>query len=101
MCCRRWLCNRHHHHQHIAYCMCLLPAVFSLPGLHSPISARHNHAGSQSALPAMAGYCLPSRSTVGVQEQRCAAGMPSMTAGTWLPQPHQEALSVGREHEPG
>lgn len=51
---------------------------------------------SQSACLAMGGYFLPSRSTLGSQAQRFVSGTLSITEGTWLPQPHQEAFSAHR-----
>lgn len=42
----------------------------------------------------MGGYCFPSFSTLGSQEQRSASATESRTEGTWEPQPHQVVFSV-------
>jgi len=49
--------------------------------------------GSQSALAAFGGYVFPSLSTCGVQMQRSACGILSMTLGICCPHPHQEIFS--------
>lgn len=57
-------------------------------------SVEQSHAGSQSALSAIGGYCLPSRSTLGSHVHHSSFGLASMTFGMCWPHPHHEALSV-------
>lgn len=58
----------------------------------------HNHAAasrltSHEACLAIGGYSLPSLSTLGSHVHLSSAGTRSITAGTWLPHPHQVAFS--------
>lgn len=60
-----------------------------------------NHSTALAALPishagdlAMGGYSVPLTSNLGSHEQRSSAEIESITAGTWLPQPHQVAFSI-------
>ena len=63
--------------------------------------AEHSQPGSQSALAAIGGYCLLSRSTLGSQTHLSSWEMLSITLGTCLPHPHHETFSVqmGQKHD--